>query len=40
MTGNAKSVAEVLDHCEKDVADLKKNYLTLLPYCRVTKSSI
>ena len=24
----------------KDVLDLKKNYETLLPYCRITKSSI
>ncbi len=40
MMGNENSMMEVLDHCEKDVADLKKNYQTLLPYCRVTKSSI
>jgi uncharacterized protein YprB with RNaseH-like and TPR domain len=40
MMGNEESCMEVLDHCNKDVQDLKRNYETLLPYCRVTKSSI
>lgn len=40
MMGNEESCMQVLDHCQKDVQDLKKNYETLLPYCRVTKSSI
>jgi DNA polymerase elongation subunit (family B) len=40
MMGNEESCMEVLHHCECDVADLKKNYESLLPYCRVTKSSI
>lgn len=40
MMGDAKSAAEVLDHCRKDVMDLKKNYTTLLPYCSEVKSSI
>jgi len=40
MMGNEESCMQVLDHCQKDVQDLKKNYDTLLPYCRVTKSSI
>lgn len=40
MLGNAAAMAEVVDHCEKDVIDLKKNYETLLPFVRITKSSI
>lgn len=40
MMGNEQAVAEVVDHCEKDVEDLKKNYNTLLPYYNVVKSSI
>jgi len=40
MMGNEESCMQVLDHCNKDVIDLKRNYDTLLPYCRVTKSSI
>jgi len=40
MMGNEVAVAEVVDHCEKDVIDLKKNYDALLPYCRILKSSI
>lgn len=40
MMGNAESMAEVVDHCEMDVQDLKKNYLTLLPFCRPVRSSI
>ena len=40
MMGNEESCMEVLDHCQHDVTDLKKNYYTLLPYVRVTKSSI
>lgn len=38
--GDEKSMKEVLDHCEKDVEDLKKNYETLLPYCNIIRSSI
>lgn len=40
MMGDATSMAEVVDHCEKDVFDLKKNYETLLPYCRIVRSSV
>ena len=40
MLGNAESMAEVLDHCEADVEDLKKNYDTLLPFCKPVRSSI
>ncbi len=40
MMGNEESCMEVLNHCQKDVLDLKKNYETLLPYVRITKSSI
>ena len=40
MTGNKKSMDEVLDHCERDVEDLRKNYYTLLPYYKICKSSV
>ena len=40
MMGDAESMAEVVDHCTKDVEDLKKNYETLLPFCRPVRSSI
>lgn len=40
MLGDAKAASEVLDHCRKDVQDLKKNYETLLPYCIEYKTSI
>jgi len=40
MMGDEKAAAEVVDHCEKDVQDLKKNYDALLPYCKILKSSI
>lgn len=40
VMGNAVAIKEVLDHCEKDVYDLKKNHLSLLPYCREVRSSI
>ena len=40
MMGNEESCMEVLHHCQCDVQDLKRNYDTLLPYCRTTKSSI
>lgn len=38
--GHKESVAEVLDHCVKDVDDLKRNFNALLPYCRLVKSPI
>ena len=40
MLGNAAAMAEVVDHCEKDIFDLKKNHLTLLPFLRETRTSI
>ena len=40
MMGNKESIAEVVDHCTKDVIDLKRNYKSLLPYCRIVRSSI
>lgn len=40
MMGDEKSAAEVLDHCRKDVQDLRKNFNTLLPFVRLVKSSI
>jgi len=40
MMGNEESCMEVLDHCQHDVEDLRKNYETLLPYCNIIRSSI
>jgi len=40
VMGNEDSCMEVLDHCQKDVSDLKRNYYTLLPYVRPVRSSI
>lgn len=40
MMGNEAAAAEVVRHCQCDVKDLKKNYYSLLPYCRILKSSI
>jgi len=40
MMGNEDSMMEVLDHCTKDVADLKKNFNTLLPFYKLVRSSI
>lgn len=38
--GDKKAMAEVVDHCEKDVPDLKKNFYSLLPHYRLVRSSI
>lgn len=40
MLGDATSMAEVLNHCEMDVIDLKKNYETLKPFCKIIRSSV
>ena len=40
LLGNASAMAEVVDHCEKDIEDLKKNYYKLLPFYREYKTSI
>ena len=40
MMGNEDAAMEVLEHCNCDVVDLKKNYMSLLPYCKILKSSI
>jgi len=40
MMGDEKAALEVLDHNEHDVFDLRKNYLTLLPYNNNTRTSI
>ena len=40
MMGNEAAAMEVLEHCNCDVQDLKKNYNSLLPYCKILKSSI
>ena len=38
--GDKESMSEVVKHCECDVPDLKKNFYSLLPFVRLTKSSI
>lgn len=40
MMGNEEAAAEVLDHCRKDVIDLKKNFDSLLPFVKLTRASI
>jgi uncharacterized protein YprB with RNaseH-like and TPR domain len=40
LTGNEKAMREVLDHCRKDVQDLKQNFYKLLPFSGLVKSSI
>ncbi len=40
MLGCPDAAAEVLDHCQKDVIDLRKNFYTLLPFVRLTRTSI
>ena len=40
MLGDEKAIAEVLDHCERDVEDLVNNYNMLLPYYNETRSYI
>lgn len=40
MMGNMESMKEVVNHCQMDVQDLKKNYETLLPFVRPVRSSI
>lgn len=40
MMGDIEASMEVLNHCEKDVEDLRKNYNSLLPYCNIIRSSI
>lgn len=40
MLGCPDAAAEVLDHCQKDVIDLRKNFYTLLPFVKLAKTSI
>jgi len=40
MLGNEESMMEVLDHCNHDVTDLKKNFETMLPFYKLVRSSI
>ena len=40
LQGNTKAIAESLDHCEKDVVELEKNFNTMLPFYHLTRSSI
>jgi uncharacterized protein YprB with RNaseH-like and TPR domain len=38
--GDQAAMKEVVDHCEKDVPDLKKNFYSLLPFNKLVNSSI
>jgi hypothetical protein len=40
MLGDAKSMDVVVDHCRKDIYDLRRNYGTLLPFVKETRSYI
>ena len=40
MLGDEKAMKEVVNHCQKDVQDLKRNYNALLPFVRPVRSSI
>jgi len=40
MMGNEAASLVVLDHCKHDVFELRKNFFTLLPFNRLTKTSI
>lgn len=38
--GNAEAMKEVVEHCEFDVMDLRDNFNKLLPFVKLTRSSI
>jgi len=40
MMGNEAASLTVLDHCKADVRELRRNFYTLLPFNRLTKTSI
>lgn len=40
MMGDERAAAKVLNHCRKDVVDLKKNFYSLLPFVKLTRTSI
>lgn len=40
MMGNKQAMEEVVDHCQKDVQDLKSNFEALRPFVKLTRSSI
>lgn len=40
LQGDVDSLAYILDHCKKDVTDLKKLYNKLIPYRKITDTSL
>ena len=40
LQGDVDSLAYILDHCQKDVTDLKKLYNKLIPYRKITDTSL
>jgi DNA polymerase elongation subunit (family B) len=40
MMGNKKAMQVVVDHCEKDVQDLRDNFNKLKPFVKLTRTSI
>lgn len=40
MMGNKRAMSVVVDHCEKDVQDLKDNFYKLRPFVKLTRTSI
>jgi len=40
LQGNPAAIRESLDHCEKDVLELQENFEAMLPFYRLTKTSI
>jgi uncharacterized protein YprB with RNaseH-like and TPR domain len=40
LQGNVNALRESLDHCEKDVLELEQNFYSMLPFYRLSRSSI
>lgn len=40
LQGNHRAIMEALDHCEKDVCELETNFRSMLPFYKLTRTSI
>jgi len=40
LQGDEKAILESLDHCQKDVLELEENFKAMLPFYRLTRTSI
>lgn len=40
LQGNTAAIRESLDHCEKDVVELQENFEAMLPFYKLTRTSI